>query len=252
MKKEFYTFIGLFMMTFASFAQSDIISTYFSEYDDREDVTTVMLSGKAFELVGQIDMDEAEMKEYQDMASNVTGLRLIIDEEDQSALQTANAAIKRLPSNFEELISVKEKDNTFKLLVDEENGIVHEVVGIAGGESTFAIMSLTGEIKMSELGKVTQQIAKASSTAFAEMEELTSEIEIYPNPVAKNGELRVEFSDDLTGATVQVFNAAGQEVESFQAKKGTNSVNTSRLDKGVYVVKAISNGKEVSSKFIVQ
>ncbi|MCH2214650.1 MAG: DUF4252 domain-containing protein [Flavobacteriales bacterium] len=252
MNKQFYTVIGLFLMTFSTFAQNDIISSYFDEYEGREDITTVVLSSKAFEMVSQIDMEEAEMKEYQDMASHIESLRVIVDDNDQSGMQTAKAALNRLPPNFEELISVKEKDNQFKLLVDEENGVVRELVGIAGGENMFAIMSLTGTMRMSEVGKVTQQLMQASSTALEGLEGIENDIKVYPNPVEENGQLRVEFSDELSSSEVRIFNAAGQEVKSFRANEGINTIDISGLNKGVYMIKTDNDSKEVTGKFIIQ
>jgi len=252
MKKQIYTLAGLILMAFSTSAQTDVISSYFSEYEGREDVTTIMLSGKAFELVGQIDVEEEDLKEYKEMASQITGLRVIVDDNDLSAKQTAKDAEKRLPSNFEELISVKEKDTHFKLLIDEEGGVVRELIGIAGTENTFAIMSLIGNMKMSDIGQMTQQLAKASSGAFAGLEDMTSDIKVFPNPVKRNGELSVEFSDDLSASQVRVFNSAGVEVKAFTAQSGMNSVDISGLDKGVYVIRVDKGEKEVSGKFIIQ
>jgi len=252
MKKQIYTLAGLILMAFSTSAQTDVISSYFSEYLDREEVTTIVLSGKAFELVGQIDVEEEDLKDYKEMASQITGLRVIVDDNDHSAKQTAKDAEKRLPSNFEELISMKEKDTHFKLLIDEEGGVVNELIGIAGTENTFAIMSLVGNMKMSDIGQMTQQLAKASSGAFAGLEEMTSDIKVFPNPVQKNGELSVEFSEDLSSSQVRVFNAAGVEVKAFTAQSGKNSVDISGLEKGVYVIRVDSDDKEVSGKFIVQ
>lgn len=252
MKKQIFTLIGLTLMALTTSAQTDVISTYFSEYEGREDVTTIMLSGKAFELVGQIDVDESELQEYKEMASQITGLRVIVDDNDQAAVQTAKAAQKRLPSNFEELITVKEKDTEFKLLIDEQDGVVHELIGIAGSENTFAIMSLIGNMKLSDVGQMTQQLVNASSSAFSELENMSSDIKVFPNPVQKNGELSVELSDDLKASQVRVFNSAGVEVEAFIAQSGMNTVDVSGLDKGVYIIKADKGDKEVSGKFIIQ
>lgn len=252
MKKQIYTLAGLILLAFSTSAQTDIISSYFSEYENREDLTTIMLSGKAFELVGQIDVEDTELQEYKEMASQITGLRVIVDDSDPSALQTAKAAQKRLPSNFEELISVKEKDTEFKLLIDEQGGVVRELIGIVGSDSTFAIMSLVGNMKMSDVGQMTQQLAKASSSVFAGMEGMTSEIKVFPNPVEKNGALSVKFSDDLSSSQVRVYNSAGVEVKAFTAKSGMNSIDVSGLDNGVYVIRVDSDQKEVSGKFIIQ
>ncbi|MFT7346043.1 MAG: hypothetical protein ACI9CP_000488, partial [Cryomorphaceae bacterium] len=171
---------------------------------------------------------------------------------DPSAVQTAKAAQKRLPSNFEELISIKEKDTEFKLLIDEQGGVVRELIGIAGSENTFAIMSLVGSMKMSDIGQMTQQLVKASSSAFAGLEDMSSDIKVFPNPVQQDGELNVKFSDDLSKSQVHVFNSAGVEVKVFTAQSGMNSVDVSGLDKGVYVIRVDKGDKEVSGKFIIQ
>jgi hypothetical protein len=252
MKKQIYTLIGLIFMAFSTTAQTDVISSYFSEYENRDDVTTIKLSGKAFELAGQIEVDEEELKEYKSMMAQITGLRIIVDENDNSAMQTAKSAEKRLPSNFEELISFKEKNSQFKLFIDEESGTVRELIGIAGKEGTFAIMSLIGNMKMSDIGQMTQQLAQVGSSAFAEIEDMSSEIKVFPNPVEKNGSLKVKFSESLAQSKVRIYNSAGTEVKAFTAKSGMNSIDIAGLEKGVYVIKADKGDREVSGKFIIQ
>jgi len=252
MKKQVYTLIALIFMGLTTMAQNDAISSYFSEYEDREDVITVMLSAKAFELISQVDVDDEEMQEYKDMASGITGLRLIADENASNAKAEAERAIKRLPSKYEELMTVKEKDTHVKMMVDEEAGTVYELVLIAGSEDAFAIVSLTGEMKLSELGKITAQMMQAGSTAFSEMDKLTGDIRIYPNPVKQNNEVFVKLSDDWVGKEIRVFNAAGVEVEAITSTKERNTLSTSDLEPGVYIVKATDGQSEVSGKFIVQ
>jgi hypothetical protein len=252
MKKQIYTLAGLILMAFSTSAQTDIISSYFSDYEDREDVTTVMLSGKTFELLGQVDVEGTELQEYKEMAYQIIGLRLILDDNDPSAIQTAKAAQKRLPSNFEELISVKEKDNEFKLLIDEQDGVVRELIGIFGSENTFAIMSLVGNMKMRDVGQLTQQLMKAGSSVHEGLGDITSDIKVFPNPVEKNGALSVELSDDLKASQVRIYNSAGTQVKAFTAQSGVNRIEISGLEKGVYVIRVDSDQKEVSGKFIIQ
>jgi hypothetical protein len=252
MKKQAYTLIGLIFMAFSTAAQTDVITAYFSEYEGNEDVTTIMLSGKAFELAGQIEVDDEELKDYKEMASQITGMRVIVDDNDPSATQTAKQALKRLPSNFEELMSIREKNTEFKLLIDETDGVVTELVGIVGSENTFGIMSLVGNMKMKDIGKMTQQLAKASSTAFQGLEEMASEVKVYPNPVQENGEVTIDFSENLGDARVRVFNSAGVEVKAFVAQPGVNTMDVSGMEKGVYIIRADKQDKEVKGKFIVR
>ncbi len=251
MKKQITTVLGAVLLAFSANAQSDVISTYFSEYQDREDVTTITLSGKAFELAAQVDVDE-DMEDYKEMASQITGMRVIVDDNDTDAKSTAREAVKRLPGTFEELLTVKEKDTHVKMLIDESNGVVNELVAVVGSENTFVVMSLVGDMNLKDLGPLTQQLANASSSAFEGMEEFTKEVKIYPNPVEVDGQVNVRFSDDFAGANVSVFNASGAQVKSFIAKEGQNRMDISGLEKGVYVVKTQSEDKEVSGKFVIQ
>jgi len=147
---------------------------------------------------------------------------------------------------------VKEKDTEFKLLIDEQAGVVRELIGIVGSDSTFAIMSLVGNMKMSDVGQMTQQLMNAGSNLHDELGGMTSDLKVFPNPVDKNGELSVEFSDDLSSSQVRVYNAAGTEVKAFTAQSGINSIDVSGLEKGVYVIRVDSDLKEVSGKFIIQ
>ena len=252
MKKQIYTILGALFIGLSGMSQTDAISTYFSEYEEREDVMSVMLSGKAFELAGQIEVEDEEYREYQEMASGITGMRLIVDENAINAKAAAVEAVKRLPSKFEELMTIKEKDTHVKLLVEEEGGTVYELVTVVGNESTFALMSLQGEMKMSELGKITAQMMQAGSSAFSEMEKLTNHIKIYPNPAQNESEVQVKFSEDWTGTQVRVFDSEGREVHNFVADQGRNAVSISGWTPGVYFIKSTDGDKEVSGKFIIQ
>lgn len=252
MKKQVIAMIGLIFIAVSASAQTDVITTYFSEYNDREDVTTIVLSGKAFEMLGEIDVEEEDLQEYKAMASQITGLRVIVDDNDPTAIRTAYNAQKRLPAGFEELISVKDKNTNFKLLVDEQGGVVKEIIGIAGSNNTFAIMSLIGNMRMNDVGQMSQQLAKAGLSAFEELEGITSDIKVFPNPVKKNGELNVTFSEDLSASQARVFNSGGVEVKAFTTQSGMNSVDISGMEQGVYIIKIDKGDKEVSGKFIIQ
>ena len=55
----------------------------------------------------------------------------------------------------------------------------------------------------------------------------------------------------LTDAgTVTIYNANGQVVATHTAQAGNNTIPADALTRGLYIVKTVSNGKTLSSKFV--
>lgn len=82
----------------------------------------------------------------------------------------------------------------------------------------------------------------ALSTPSFEM----TKVKMYPNPV-KN-ELSIEAIREIQ--KVSVFNYLGQEVLTKSPKGNATTIETSQLQKGVYVAKITIDGIETASKFI--
>lgn len=68
----------------------------------------------------------------------------------------------------------------------------------------------------------------------------------YPNPTT--GILNISASGKIE--SVEVYNMVGQKVMSFSPKTNQSEINMSALPKGVYMVKALVNGKIVTNKVI--
>lgn len=70
----------------------------------------------------------------------------------------------------------------------------------------------------------------------------------YPNPTS--GILNISASGKIEN--VEVYNMVGQKVMTFAPKSNRSEINMSSLPKGVYLVKALVNGKVVTNKVIKQ
>jgi hypothetical protein len=71
---------------------------------------------------------------------------------------------------------------------------------------------------------------------------------MYPNPVSN--ELVIEAQSSIE--KVVIFNILGQEVLSFRPRTNTTKLQTSALNKGVYIITTTIDGKTSTSKFIKQ
>ncbi len=77
-------------------------------------------------------------------------------------------------------------------------------------------------------------------------------LKIYPNPVVK-GPIRISFPGNFNCREVQLMDATGRVIESFKTEKDNLVLNTDKLGKGFYHLKAINvNGNVAVNKLLVQ
>lgn len=76
----------------------------------------------------------------------------------------------------------------------------------------------------------------------------TTELKIYPNPL-KGNYLNIESSKDLN---VEIFDILGKQVLKISVSSNTNKINVGTLNKGIYIVRLISDDGQVTKKLIKQ
>jgi Zn-dependent metalloprotease len=75
-------------------------------------------------------------------------------------------------------------------------------------------------------------------------------IVIYPNPV-KNGTFTIE--NNKKEASFEIYDVSGKLVKQTEKlNKGTNKINISGIEKGVYILKINSQGSAISKKIIIE
>ena len=88
-------------------------------------------------------------------------------------------------------------------------------------------------------------LVMSDTTADVVNNELLS-FNIFPNPV--KDVLNVQSKDTIS--KIAIYNIMGQEVRVLTPSTSSLEVDLSGLDSGVYIVKILSNDKEVSKKFV--
>ena len=161
MKKLIFTAL-LFIATTAVFAQNDAITKYFGKYADDENFTQVTVTSRMFGLFANLDSEDQEDQELLDAISKVKGLRIIA--RDDISVAEANALYKEafelIPAkNYDELMTVKDKDNDMKFLIKEEAGVITELLMVIHGETEFFLLSLIGDIDLKQISKLSKSMA---------------------------------------------------------------------------------------------
>lgn len=156
MKKitAFAVFIVLMTVASGAFAQ-DAISKLFSKYQSDESFSQVNISSKMFGLVTNLEADKPEDKEVLQAISKIKGLRILGKENTSDAKALYKEAFALINNKeFEELMSVRDKDKDMKFYVKEAGGKISELVMIMGGTDDFMVLSIFGEIDLKQISKI--------------------------------------------------------------------------------------------------
>ena len=167
MMKKSILIVLITLLPLSIFSQS-----LFDRYEDLEDVTTVVVSKKAFELLAKIDIDidDKESQDFMDIATSVTGLKVFTTDNESIGAEMKKSVTKYLTGNsMEELMRVKDKDADIKFYIKEgkDDDHVREllmfITGVKEVEANgrnfeTVLLSLTGDIDLNKISSLTNKM----------------------------------------------------------------------------------------------
>lgn len=152
--KNFIAAVGLMIIANCAFGQ-DAISKFFSKYQADETFSQVTVSSKMFGLFTNMEADSPEDKEVLDAISKLKGLRILAKQDTRNARTLYKEAFSLIPmKEYEELMSVRDKDKDMKFLIKESGGKISELLMVMGGNEEFMVMSLFGEIDLKQISRI--------------------------------------------------------------------------------------------------
>ncbi|HNV29459.1 MAG TPA: DUF4252 domain-containing protein [Cyclobacteriaceae bacterium] len=153
--------VGIVMMAVAvaAQAQGDAISKFFSKYQNDETFSQVNMSSKMFSLMANLEVENPEDQEVVNMISKLKGLKILAKEEARNSRELYKEALGMIPAKeYEELMSVRDKDKDMKFFIKESGGKISELVMVAGGNEEFMLLSLFGEIDLKQVSKISKKM----------------------------------------------------------------------------------------------
>lgn len=136
-------------------AQNDAITKFFNKYSADESFTQVTISSKMFSLFTNMEADTQDDKEILDAISKLKGLRILAKDDARDSRALYKEAFSLVPAKeYEELMSVRDKDKDMKFMIKESGGKISELLMIAGGTNEFMVMSLFGEIDLKQISRI--------------------------------------------------------------------------------------------------
>jgi len=155
MKSVFSLAIAMFV-SFSSFAQVDAIERFFKDYQEDQNFTVVYVSPKMFQMVSKTT-DGGSDQELASIVKDLKGLRILTTEVNPDKVY--KEANKRLNiKEYEELITVRDKDSNVRFVTKETNGLISELLLLVGGKDDFVMMSFVGNIDLNKIAKLAKKL----------------------------------------------------------------------------------------------
>ena len=140
----------------------------FDSFEGEKDVTSVVVTKNMFKLLSKIDLesDDPEVREYMELVNNLDNIK-VYTTDNSIVAERMNKAVASYVSNstgLAELMRVKDDGKNIKFYSKEgknENFVSELLMHLDGevdGKSMTVIMSITGNIDLKKISKLTQDL----------------------------------------------------------------------------------------------
>lgn len=159
MKAKLFLLVSFLWICGKSMGQSA-----FDKFEENDEVTTVVVSQKMFQMLSKIDSKDAEAKEFMEIANKLTSLK-VFTTENKSVAQTMKTEVQNYlnKSSLTELMRVKDKSSNVKFYVKQGKDADHVselLMFIEDGNNSnqAVILSLLGDIDLNKIGVLTKNM----------------------------------------------------------------------------------------------
>ncbi|MGK7390534.1 MAG: DUF4252 domain-containing protein [Candidatus Cyclobacteriaceae bacterium M2_1C_046] len=157
--KKIFTVLFLCVFALGAQAQDDAISKFFNKYEDDMSFTVVNITSRMFNLFTDLEVENQEDKEILDAISKLKGLRILAKEDTNEGMRLYKEAYTLLPkAEYEDLMTIRDQDQNMRFLIKEKDGKISELLMLMGGTEDFLILSLFGEIDLSQVAKISRKM----------------------------------------------------------------------------------------------
>ncbi len=146
------------VMSIAANAQNDVIAKFFTKYQNDESFSQVNVSGKMFSMMANLEGDTPETKAMISAISKIRGMRILSKDETRNSRELYQEAMTMIPSEFEELMSIRDEDKDMKFYTKESGGKISELIMVMGGKDKFSMLTIFGEIDLKEMSKIAKNV----------------------------------------------------------------------------------------------
>lgn len=139
-------------------AQDDAITRYFSKYAEDERFTVVYISPKLFQMVSKISTDDPDWEKAKEVVKDLRGLRVLVAD-SINGMPLYKEAMTKIPvKEYEELITVRDKEENVRIMIKEAGGIIDELLLLVGSPDEFVMLSFSGRIDLAKISSLAKTL----------------------------------------------------------------------------------------------
>ena len=155
--RKYWLLFPLLLLGAGAFAQEDAIGKFFGKYIEDGRFTVVSISPRMFRLLGKANWDSIPA----DVRQTVTKLHsLRILSTESTPQQFYKEALSRIDmKEYEELITVRNKNDNVRFVIKESGGIIRELLMIAVDDDGFTLMSFVGDIDLDKISQLSSSMS---------------------------------------------------------------------------------------------
>lgn len=156
----------------------------FDKFEDNPNVSSVVVTSEMFKLLSKMDLsaDDPEAQEYLDLINNLNNIKVFSTDNLDVAKNMGEVVSKYLTNSKDlvELMRVKDKGQNIKFYVKkgaDENHVSELLMYLTGnenGKSEAVIMSITGNIDLKKISKLTKDLNVPGSENLKKLEDKKS------------------------------------------------------------------------------
>jgi hypothetical protein len=157
--KKISLIICLFLITLRMMGQGTVITKYMDQYAGNEKFTKVSVSQKMFSMFTNLEAGSPAEKEFLKAVSKLKGLKVLMADSVSNSMAIYKQAVADVnKAAYEELVTVNDARGNMLFSTKESNGIISELIMVAGRKNQFIMISLYGDIDLKNISKIAQQM----------------------------------------------------------------------------------------------
>ncbi|MDA3780989.1 MAG: DUF4252 domain-containing protein [Bacteroidales bacterium] len=171
MKKIIVSIFILILFGGTLSAQNSTVDKLFDKFSGQEGYTSVYISSYMFSMFSEVEYEDKEMDKLVNKLKSIK----ILAADNISTAQFQKDIIEKLPlTEYEQLMVVKEKGENVTFYINENNGLIIELLLITLGEEDNAIICIQGDIDLKNISKLSKSMKIES---LEHLEDIDDEIE---------------------------------------------------------------------------
>ena len=153
MSMKLYLLGLLLCVSSFSFAQDK----WFSKYADMDEVTTVYISKKMFQMMPTVESIGLELA---NMQGKIDGLQILSTERKDLQAQMRKEFNGMIGKEYEELMRVKDKKTKANFYIRQQGELIKELIMLADSEENFSVIQLKGNFTLQDIQEITNESSR--------------------------------------------------------------------------------------------